>query len=91
VSLDQANFHERTSSKPVKVTVPTGCEVSFPAQLLKKYDYLTKGANILLQQLVSGISYTANSNCIKPGTFKNGTFNGHWEFMIAKGTLSFMP
>lgn len=69
----------------------TGCEVSVPAQSLHKVDYATKGNNLLLEPLVTGIEYTAaGSACSKTGTFSNGTYKGHSEVMIAHGTLSFM-
>jgi hypothetical protein len=70
----------------------TGCEVSVPAQLVSKVDYVTKGSNLLLEPLVTGILYTGSGAlCTKSGTFKTGTYKGHSEAMIAAGTLSFMP
>jgi hypothetical protein len=69
-----------------------GCEVSVPAQGVNKVDYATKGNNILLEPLVTGILYTASGSlCAKTGEFKNGTYKGHAEVMIANGSLSFMP
>jgi hypothetical protein len=70
----------------------TGCEVSVPAQLINKFDYATKGNNLLIEPLVTGLKYTASGSlCTKSGTFANGTYKGHSEVMIAHGTLSFMP
>jgi hypothetical protein len=69
-----------------------GCEVSVPAQLVGKVDYATKGNNILLEPLVTGILYTGSGTlCSKTGEFKNGTYKGHSEVMIPTGILSFMP
>jgi hypothetical protein len=71
--------------------VTTGCEVSVPAQTVSKVDFATKGSNILLEPLVTGILYTATGSfCAKTGEFKNGTYKGHSEVMIATGSLSFM-
>jgi hypothetical protein len=69
----------------------TGCEVSVPAQTVSKVDYATKGSNILLEPLVTGILYTASGSlCAKTGEFKNGTYKGHAEVMTASGSLSVM-
>lgn len=78
--------------KLVRLTIPlTGCEISLPAQAFNKYGYRTDGNNLLLEPLVSAVSYTANSSCSKPGSFKNGALAGRWEIMIPSGRLSFMP
>lgn len=68
-----------------------GCEISVPPQSVNSIDYQTAGSNLLLEPLVTGILYTATgSTCAKTGEFKNGTYKGHSEAMIAGGTLSFM-
>ena len=69
----------------------TDCEISIPPQLLNKVDYRINGHNILLESLVSGIHYTANSSCLSSGSFTDGTFTGKVEIMIPNGQLSFMP
>lgn len=71
--------------------VTLACEVSIPAQSVSKVDYATKGKDILLEPLVTGIKYTASGSfCAKAGTFANGTYAGHVEVMTTNGTLSFM-
>jgi hypothetical protein len=68
-----------------------GCEVIVPAQAVSKVDYATKGNNILLEPLVTGIKYTTSGILCSPiGTFSNGTYRGHSEVKVPSGTLSFM-
>jgi hypothetical protein len=69
-----------------------GCEISWPAQKLNKYDYKTNGNNLLIESLLTGIKYLQNALCPGgSGHFANGTLRGHWEMMIANGTVSFDP
>lgn len=78
--------------KLIKFFAPAlGCEVSVPAQSAKEIKYDDNDGNIELLPKVTGILYTANSKCTKPGEFKNGTYTGNSEVMIAKGGLAFVP
>jgi hypothetical protein len=69
-----------------------GCETDFPAQSVRKVDYTTKGSDLVLEPLVSGLLYSMfGALCAKGGHFANGTYKGHLEMMIPSGTVSFMP
>ncbi len=68
------------------------CEVSVKAkQNLGTIKYSTVGNNIKIEPTVTGITYTAGSECPKPGTFTTGSYKGNSEAMISGGSLSFMP
>jgi hypothetical protein len=78
--------------KLIKFFAPAlGCEVSVPAQSAREIKYDDNDGSIELLPKVTGILYTANSKCTKPGEFKNGTYAGNSEVMIAKGGLAFVP
>lgn len=88
VFLASGEVHQQT----VTITVlGLGCTLTVPTQLVNKVDYATKGNNIELEPLVTGIVYSGGSGCSPSGLLTNGTYKGKSESMIANGTLSFMP
>lgn len=77
---------------PITIEVPlTGCVVTVPAQTVSSVAYATEGNNIKLTPNATSIHYEANGACVEEGSFGNGTYKGSSEWMIAGGTLGFMP
>jgi uncharacterized low-complexity protein len=79
----------------IKIVAST-CEVQVPPQLVGSIKYTNttnseKHTNIKIEPNVTGILYTAKGCTMGNGEFKDGTYTGNAEAMIAGGSISFMP